>query len=426
MSSRRKRTVRGEGPRQPSFAVPFSPRDIPNLVAWWDGEGPFSQINDPAWTDPLDMSTANWTRTGVTVTPGGAGPAGVLDANLILNDATNVRHGVTQTVGISDGYTAITVSAKAGTGRYLVIANTTTIYRVFDLQTGAIGAQQNAGTSTITALGGGWYECYMELQSTTSSFTLAISEANSFTSYVGTGVTISVANPRIVRRNIQQWDPTYAVTANYVGLQNVAASRPSMFASPNHGRVKYDGTQQYMQISTVPGDFKFLNANDAAGCTTVTVLGIGVLAALTTAGVVWDNHDDDHVSPPVSPGAALAVLASGKLLYQLSDGAANIVNQSSTTTFVSGNKVCVVTRAGEAQSPQYSMRCNAVENTGSFSAPSSPAASLYNMFTGIRAGLTGLRNNGFILGMGFWDRYMTDAEVLQIEQYSRNRWGIPV
>lgn len=425
MSSRRKRTGRGEGPRQPSFAVPFSPRDIPNLVAWWSGEGPFSQINDPAWADPTDMNQPSWTLTGVTVTTGGTGPAGVANAMTMTNTVANVRHGATQSIGVSDGYTAITVSAKAGTGRYLVIANTTTIWGVFDLQTGLVGASQNSGTRTVTDLGNGWYDCYMEMQSTSSSFTIGISEANNFNAYVGTGVDIVIANPRIVRRNIQQWDPVYAVSANYVGLQNTAANRPSMFASPNHTRVKYDGTQQYMQLSTALGDFKFLNGDSANGCTVVTVIGIGVLASLTTAGVVWDNHDDDHTTPPISSGSALAILASGKLLYQVSNEVADIVNQSSTTTFVSGNKVCVVTRAGQTQTPQYSMRCNAVEDSGAFSGVSSAAAPIYQMITGMRSGLTGLRNNGFILDMQFYDRYLTDAEVLRLEQYSRTMWGVP-
>jgi hypothetical protein len=130
-------------------------------------------------TYSADFSNAIWTKSECTITPNvSIAPDGSLTANkLASSTASTANHYVVQTyTGWTSGTTyTVTMYAKSDNYNFLRINMPTTAFgaptsQVFNLSTGALGAAStNSPTSTITAVGNGWYRCSMTKTATATA-----------------------------------------------------------------------------------------------------------------------------------------------------------------------------------------------------------------------------------------------------------------
>lgn len=164
-------------------------------------------LSEPSATNLVtssdDISDGSWTKTNITPTNQGVLDIGLTTWRLDAGVANGI-HVIEDTVP-STGNAAISVRAKAVTGRYLTMrvdAGATTEFAVFDLQTGTI-TEEGSGIidAFIEDLGNSWYECILTNVSTVNlSLLLGISDVatpgTSQPSFAGVNETIDVAIPQ--------------------------------------------------------------------------------------------------------------------------------------------------------------------------------------------------------------------------------------
>jgi len=117
-----------------------------------------------------EFDNASWTPTALQAFGSGsianaiASPSSSITADLITENTANSEHNVLQaiTVTVNTVYT-LSCFAKKGTRSILAMSPTSpgvaNYYTLFNLDTGAIVFNEVGNTSTITALGNGWYRC---------------------------------------------------------------------------------------------------------------------------------------------------------------------------------------------------------------------------------------------------------------------------
>ena len=117
-----------------------------------------------------EFDNASWTPTGLQAFGSGsvanaiASPSSSITADLITENTANSEHNVLQAITVASS-TVYTLScfAKKGTRSILAMSPTSpgvaNYYTLFNLDTGAIAFNETGNTSTITALGNGWYRC---------------------------------------------------------------------------------------------------------------------------------------------------------------------------------------------------------------------------------------------------------------------------
>ena len=141
-----------------------------------------------------DFANAHWSK-GDTVIDSNTvvAPDGTLTGDKLYENTANAQHrvfratGVTITTGVPYTYS---VYAKAGERSRLRLTNNSTVGAIFDLSSGTI-VETNAGfTSSITAVGNGWFRCTATETSTASAtgrlIVLLVSSGTTI-SYTGDG-----------------------------------------------------------------------------------------------------------------------------------------------------------------------------------------------------------------------------------------------
>jgi hypothetical protein len=139
------------------------------------------------------FDNAAWTKTASTITADTiVSPDGTLNGEKLVDTATSAIHKIEQTQTVTNGasYT-ISVFAKAAERSWLIIYEDSgaSNYAFFNLTTGALGTV-NAGTSTITPVGNGWYRCtltHTQTIGTSERVRIAVSNANTTFTYTGDG-----------------------------------------------------------------------------------------------------------------------------------------------------------------------------------------------------------------------------------------------
>ena len=140
-----------------------------------------SQFDNAAWTKGASSITAD------TI----VAPDGTLTGDKLVDTATSATHRLEQTQTVTNGasYT-ISVFAKAAERSWLAIYEDSgpSNWAFFNLTTGAVGTV-NAGTSTITPVGNGWYRCTLTYTQvgTSGRVRIAVSTGNTTFTYTGDG-----------------------------------------------------------------------------------------------------------------------------------------------------------------------------------------------------------------------------------------------
>ena len=159
-----------------------------------------ARTNTLLYSSTYDNAAWN-TVSNVTLTAAAStGPDGLASAYRILNDTVSGAHRINQgsLTFTAASWTYYTI-AKAETGSWLQLAvsdGTTNFYANFNLSTGVVGNKHGSTTSSMWALGNGWYLCAMTQTTASASgrtVNLAILEADTASynpSYVGTGVSL--------------------------------------------------------------------------------------------------------------------------------------------------------------------------------------------------------------------------------------------
>jgi hypothetical protein len=108
-----------------------------------------------------DLNNAAWTKLNATITSNTIiAPDGTLTGDTLTTSGA----AVTQRVGQSPtatGSLSCSVYAKAGSAQFIQIYQNTdgNVFANFDLVNGVVGTKGSSATSTITAVGNGWYRC---------------------------------------------------------------------------------------------------------------------------------------------------------------------------------------------------------------------------------------------------------------------------
>ena len=145
---------------------------------------------------------ATWTPTALQAFGSGsvanaiASPSSSITADLITENTANSEHSVLQAIAVTVN-TVYTLScfAKKGTRSILAMSPTSpgvaNYYTLFNLDTGAIVFNETGNTSTITALGNGWYRCSITRTTgaaqVTSNNKIGIANNTLSTTYTGDG-----------------------------------------------------------------------------------------------------------------------------------------------------------------------------------------------------------------------------------------------
>jgi len=156
-------------------------------------DGLIEKVRTNLVTYSNDFSNAAWVNVNTTETSGQAGYDGTNNAWLLSKSAVAANIG--QTVG-GTGLLTQSVYAKAGTLNWFVMNNSgltaTGVY--FDLQNGVIGeVGANVTSSSIEAVGGGWYRCSVTFIGTSSAFRIFPADADGDVSGTSGNILIQAA-----------------------------------------------------------------------------------------------------------------------------------------------------------------------------------------------------------------------------------------
>ena len=171
-----------------STAKPYFPTtdrlNVPRLTYQNGGGGCPSLLLEKQSTNYATNSEdfTQWTPTAGTMTlNAGTSPDGTNNANLFTEDTTTGYHRFANTcTGLTGTAKTFSIYAKwaGGTGRqWLTIDNGPMAF--FDLKNGVVGSVQGTGTSSMEAMGNGWYRCiYTNLNSTGATMYVGTANAN--------------------------------------------------------------------------------------------------------------------------------------------------------------------------------------------------------------------------------------------------------
>lgn len=134
-----------------------------------------------------DLSSGSWSRSGI-LTPVAVGTTpGGKPFWSIIPDATSGAHSIQRTINTA-GPKRMRAVVKAAGINYVIITDNTTFSRSFNLSTGAVGGV-GVGVGTVTALGGGVYELYVEgTASSSTQFKIEPHPVDSGAGFTGDGV----------------------------------------------------------------------------------------------------------------------------------------------------------------------------------------------------------------------------------------------
>jgi hypothetical protein len=158
-------------------------------------------------------NTGNWTRANLFAVTANttAGPDAVVDAEKIVPDSSNSSHYIYQGAVVTAAAQDMMICGyfqRAGHNfvRLQMDDTSTSVYQIFNLQTGAVGATSSVGAgwsnprAYIADMGGNWYYCALVARkvgaSTAATGLLVVQSADSAASFAGNNVDgIYVSNP---------------------------------------------------------------------------------------------------------------------------------------------------------------------------------------------------------------------------------------
>ena len=374
-------------------------------------------------SDGSDFSAASWVKSGVTVTANTSTAAdGTATADRILETSATSLHYVRQdTIGTSSpGLMIFEVNLAAGTRNYAWIGNSTDgVYQTFDLANGQLGTvSDNVISATMEPLKDGWHVCrVMWAAKTAVTPEIGVTSTDSVATYAGTtGAYISAYGATLSGYElVSAWadqsgngyhltQPTASSQPRYVDTSVIAGSvlngRPVL-------RFNY-ATATHMAAATA-ADWTFLH--NGTGATVAMVCN----RLQNPAGVNLSYYFDTTSG---GNGRGLSLSRS------ISNDTTAIVYNDSTfaqTSVQSGpsDNEAVFVRFGSSNT--LSLNINGRESSTTIASASSSAPALPFSFG--RADVTGNMMFGYVAEMRIYNRYLSDAEIVQLREYWAGRYG---
>lgn len=175
----------------------------------------------------------------------------------------------------------------------------------------------------------------------------------------------------------------------------------------------YDGLNDRMVSDEATGTWKFLH--DGTGGTIALVMRVG-------------STDGEYLfsTSNASPGCYCLRLGDGRIQARVvGAGPANIVIAFSTLTIPVGATVVMIFRTGSGEASECNVRINGVEFIDrTFTGATSSDDPVYPLTIGaLQTSLTSSALGAFAAG-GAWNRYLSDAEVADVEFWATNEYAL--
>lgn len=192
------------------------------------GKGIFVEEGTTNLVNTVDASTgfedAFWAKSQCSITQDAAqAPDGTMSADKLVEAAVNGTHSVLRstllTVGVAG---AVSVYAKAAERTAIGIL-IDSVASIFDLSAGVVAVTGAGHTTSIVALGDGWYRCSVAKASIASSQSVQIRPASgTSTSYLGDGVSgIHIWHPQA---EAKAYATTWQIGGTARAAENLSAS----------------------------------------------------------------------------------------------------------------------------------------------------------------------------------------------------------
>jgi hypothetical protein len=229
-----------------------------------------ARVNALVHTEAFD--NAAWTKVDATITANAAiAPDATTTADKLVEAATTAEHAVFQSPSYVSGVSyTFSIAAKSVERSFVYLqlgsaAFGTATGAWFNLTTGLVGSTANSPTTSITALGDGWYRCSITKTATSSSTAATVIETaatDGVKSYTGdgtSGIYIWGADLRVANDGVGI--PSYQrVGAGTAGSSSASGSADYDTAGfPLY--LKFDGTDDFLNILGSASAMKFLHSS---------------------------------------------------------------------------------------------------------------------------------------------------------------------
>lgn len=346
-----------------------------------------------------EFDTVGWSKVQTTISANSQiAPNGTATADTLLDTAaTDIHYAAQNITALSPAGKTYTVSAyaKASTLNFMTLGisdiSSGTLYAVavFNLSTGAVATSGAAGTgyaitsSSISAVGSGWYRCVVTVTAGTSaSFLRAViapnktgiisAGAGGFEVYLGNGSGIFI------------WGAQLETGSTATAYQKVVTQYEVTEAGvPSLSYLSFDGVDDFMVTGTItPGTDK---AQVFAGVRKLSDAGFQAIAETST-------------DPTLNNGAfSLACSVIGTQNYRFGSRGSTFVTAQSANTFAAPI-TSVLAGNSDISSDVVTLRINGAQAATSTSDQGTGNYLAYPLYIGRRGGST-LPFNGNLYGL---------------------------
>ena len=285
-----------------------------------------------------------WTKTRASITANAAtAPDGNTTADKLVEDATaGASHVVSSAAAITVAGSTVhttTVYAKAAERSWIVLAEGVgvTAQASFNLGSGVVGTTSGTGTptSSITAMGNGWYRCEMQWTSSGTSAQVAIylATADATISYNGDGA----SGVYLWGAQLEQGQ----TASSYIPTTTASATRASDTTTATPSTVGFNESEgtlfvefDYVSRGSSPLSSRFaLGVDDSVGNHTHYIYN----QSLKSAGYLSQVSGLTETAIPALAAVAAATMVSAAVAYALNDRELYVDGVSQGTDTVAKN-----------------------------------------------------------------------------------------
>lgn len=391
----------------------FSPANLSGNVLWLRGDLGATTLN-PAFDAPKAFDNAAWTKSNTTVNANAvANPVdGTVDADELVEVAgtTLNRQAYDSITSMRQGKDAIvSVYAKSNGCQFLYMsANSASQYGFYDLQNGTLGTFNGGSSGTITDVGDGWYLCRFSFN-TSPSFSIGMTRSDSSLFYTVTGGDeqgIYLYDATVEQNNVTAL-ADQSPTADSFAQGNISF-QPTIY-TPDY----IDFAQADFLAATSPASkWRFLH--NGAGA---TFFDVWDSTGEDTSRVLWQTQ---ATITSGQVGAFARALSPGQLQVGFANGSAWF-GLVSVAAPAGKHFACVRWEDGRAPD-EYVVRVDGTQlANGNWSGTPASGDSTQTLEIGNPV------SAGYEMGHGehiMYDRWLSDAEVAQVESYLAARYGL--
>jgi hypothetical protein len=293
-----------------------------------------------------DFTAVSWTKSGLAATPVIAdavtSPDGTLTADKIVESSTTAQHYLYQSRTTTAVSHTISLYAKAAERSFIYVqCDDPSVAQYFNISTGVLGNAFGSQTSTITAVGNGWYRCTMTFTgvAATPAVYVMISSANGTNSYAGDGTS------GVYLWGAQLEAGSFATSYIPVGATTAGATRNPDVASVGTNQFPYSATEGTLVFSgSIIGSLgaatvDFVQLSN--GVSNSVAIDIGVFSLGSIFQVLNSTTQASLSLGSMSVGSAVKIAGAYK-----ADDFAGVLSNGTVQTDVSGTVPTGITTMG--------------------------------------------------------------------------------